>query len=147
MQSWPKARMHRRSKIEGNLRRRRTARFARAEGVGLPEREARTRRAARGRAALKRVREENVGLMGRGDELWCVFVCVRVIFVSRRLAETRRVKRCAGVGANVAAKIDRQLKDISKHTDGDIQTRTPAHRFSRVSDSARRRALVCRPKG
>ena len=98
-------------------------------------------------AALKRVREENVGLMGRGDELWCVFVCVRVIFVSRRLAETRRVKRCAGVGANVAAKIDRQLKDISKHTDGDIQTRTPAHRFSRVSDSARRRAFVCRPKG
>ena len=36
--------------------------------------------------------EENVGLMGRGDELWCVFVCVRVIFASRRLAETRRVK-------------------------------------------------------
>jgi len=29
------------------------ARFARAEGVGLPEREARTRRAVRGRAALK----------------------------------------------------------------------------------------------
>ena len=52
-------------------------------------------------AALKRVREENVGLMRRGDELWCVFVCIHVIFVSRRLAETRRVKRCAravGVG-------------------------------------------------
>ena len=46
-------------------------------------------------ATLKRVREENVGLMRRGDELWCVFVCVRVIFVSRRLAEARRVKRCA----------------------------------------------------
>ena len=47
-------------------------------------------------AALKRVLEENVGLMRRGNESCCVFVCVRVIFVSRRLAETRRVKRRAG---------------------------------------------------
>ena len=40
--------MHRRAKLEGILRRRRTARFARAEGVGLPEREARTPKGLQG---------------------------------------------------------------------------------------------------
>ena len=37
----------------GSPRRSRAARFARAVGVGLPEREARTRRAARGRAVAR----------------------------------------------------------------------------------------------
>ena len=75
-----------------------------------------------------------------------LFVPFRVIFVPRRLDENRRLKRRVGVGANVAASIDGQRKVIPKHTDGDIQTRTPVRHFSRVSDSARRRALVYRPK-
>ena len=79
-------------------------------------------------------------------EQYCFFVSFRAISVSRRLAETQRVKRRTGVGANVAASIDRRRKVFLKHTDGGIQTRTPARRFSRVSDSARRRVLVHRPK-
>ena len=44
-------------------------------------------------AALKRVREQDVGLMRRGDGPCCVFVFFRVAFVSHRVAVIRRMKR------------------------------------------------------
>ena len=81
-----------------------------------------------------------------GFDPCCFLVSFREIFVSRRLAGNRRLKRRASSSAKAAAGIDRQLSANSSPMTADFKPKLEARHFSRVSDSARRRALVYRAK-
>ena len=59
--------------------------------------------------------------MSVGLEPCCFFVCVRVIFVSRRLAENRRVKRCASRSAKVVATMNRPIEANLKANGDELQ--------------------------
>ena len=70
----------------------------------------------------------------------------REIFVSRHLAENRRLKRCASSSAKYAAANDRQRRVKAEAKKADFKPKLEAHRFSRERDSARWRAFVYRAK-